>query len=191
MKNANIDVKTLLKNKDLVISLVVILVGGIVLNQIYSAKKTENNNLKMRIETEVEKNDLYGKIGSLDNKISKYSGYGLKEDKTTLVNNISSIAAKNNLKIENINFEDDDSSGTRRDSKSQNNQEFYSLVPIRVVLFGKFHDFGKFISEVESSEQFLKVAEVKIYKNEKQDGSQFEESLERFNILINAVIIKE
>lgn len=174
MKEIKFNLKDLIKKKDFLISAAAIIICIVALNKIKTDGNKKIYSLKSKIEEEIQKNELYTQIEGLNKKIEGYAPYRelSQSDRTLLLDKISSLAAEFDLRIDSISFAGEDSRG------------FYSFAPIKVALIGDYHDFGMFVSSVESSEQFLKVSNVKVEKV-KNGHTQ------RFDLVINAVIVRD
>jgi len=93
------------RNKNQIISIVIIIITCIVAYKIYQNNSAALDNLKKTRDAEVKKNELLTKLGALDKKVKGYKAFLNKDNKvnkTAISNNIGSIAKDSLVKISSI-----------------------------------------------------------------------------------------
>ena len=188
LKSLNLnDLKqTLIKRKDVSISLAVFLIAGVILSQLIKTKSQEASQLKQNIvdaEKKIEALKSYDQEQrALTDYLEKFPK-GIMEDH--LIDAISDFAHKNNVKI--LTF-----------SPAQNqNADLYKLTVIKLDLSAnKYADLFHFIHDIENSSSALIINN--LYGNPEGDPSarrgqpsNVNQYTIRSNIEIGSIVLKE
>lgn len=141
-----------------------IYVKFLLLPQIDSATKSFRQAKTMQSDVKVAEKDI-AKIGRLKKEIeayrSKIESYErmlpIEQEVPKLLETLSTMARSSNVKIAGI---------TPLASKQEASPEkIYQEIPIQVSAKSGYHELGKFLSDLESSGRFMKVADIDIKEN--------------------------
>jgi len=143
-------------NRNKILNLAVILLAFIVsYNAIYKKQVKEEQLLKQKISEETKKNDVLKSIGKSEETISAYKNLLPQKDANLNINSISNIAKASNVKITSI-----------RPAPEQRYPDYIKLPFNLVLTMPNYHALGKFISEIENSQDVYAVEVVNISLNE-------------------------
>ena len=102
---------------------------------------------------------LKKQVAQYQDKIQRYEGMlPAEQEIPKLLEDLSQMAKESNVKIVGL---------TPLQSKqgSQGPDEIYQEIPIRISARSGYHELGKFLSNLENSDRFMKVADIKIKEN--------------------------
>ena len=118
--------------------------------ELKSAKSTsaETEGLKKKLSEYSEKVELYEKRLPVEREIP------------SLLENLSNMAKGSNIKITSIMPQ-----LTQTENVSQRQSNLYQEIPIRITARSGYHELGKFISNLENSDRFMKVTNIGIKSN--------------------------
>ncbi len=150
------------QKKDIIIFILVILIACLIgYNLVYRYNLSKIDFIKFQIDEEKKKNEILGIIGILDKKLRGYQKRSFSTTEITpVVDKISALAKKTNIKIEAFN------------PKPAISQEHYIQLPLEIPLSCEYHKLGQFLSLIESSEEFLWVTRLDMKKPTVTDSKQ-------------------
>ncbi len=160
----NIDLKDLLKNKTLVLNIVVILSVLVISGYIYSKQNNINRNIKRRILSETESNDLFKQLSTLEKEISHYKEILSKKETSSIINTLSSLVQEAGLSLISIKPED------------EQDYDSYIKSSISLKIFSDdYHKIGNFISKLESSSDLYKIVTLNIQSHRGRTEPELQE----------------
>jgi Tfp pilus assembly protein PilO len=144
----------ILQKKDKIIFILIVILAFLIGNNgIYKFYLRKINSVKSQIEKEKKKNELLEIVGILDSKLQTYQIRSLAETEITqLADKISAMAKRAGVEIENFN-----------PGPTVNTEQYVELSLIVALRCG-FHKLGKLVSLIESSQEFMRVKELKIQR---------------------------
>lgn len=173
-------------NKNIIASAVIIvatLFAGAVF--IYAPFVNKAKNLRSNILQERDRNILIGKIRALDKHLNIYGkripdGRGV----SWLLSEVSDMAAKEKIELPSI------KPGLPEDRGG------YTKLYVILDTLSTYHQLGKFISRIESSEKFLRVESIDIKRLDMNEGFDKEESKYKAfdvkgHIVVSTIVLKE
>ena len=145
------------------VSIITIVIGWLF---IYMPFVNSNKSLRSEILYERDKNVLIGKIRAIDKHLKIYMRRVPKKEKgvSWLISEVSDMASMEGIEIISI------KPGEPREI--ENYTKFYVVVD----MICTYHQLGKFTSNVESSEKFIKIEEVNIKRLDMDQGFNKESS---------------
>ena len=146
------DLKPLiLKNKNKVVNLGVLLLSGYVALMIYQSQNAKVVNLSNAKEMEIKKNEVLTEISQQQAIFNNYKSFVNAKDAAQLSDAISNIAAAANAKI--VSFR----------PMTEENFPVYSRFPFDIrVETNDYHSLGRFIGSLESHQYLYDVESLKI-----------------------------
>jgi Tfp pilus assembly protein PilO len=133
--------------------LILILAFLIGRNNIYNNSIEKINSLQSRQEEEKNKNELLETISILEKKIQIYKRNSLASvEIAPLLDKVSALAKRSGMVIENFN------------PQPTIYKEGYAEVPVDISLSGDYHRLGRFLSLLESSQEFIWVKRLRVEK---------------------------
>lgn len=141
----------LLKEKNKVVSIAIILVSILAAVNIYKAQVKNIGGLRERKDVEFKKNDVINEINQLEKKMDFYKGLLIKRDAGSMINIIDDIAQEEGVKIVSL-----------RPSAAQD-FPLYTKQPFDLSVKAQgYHAIGRLISRLESHSDIFIVDTVKI-----------------------------
>jgi len=135
---------------------------------------TANTNIQKSPQYRTDLKFLKEKLNKVNLKIRS------KEEVPLILENISRIANKNGLKIEKIIPQTAEADPILKNEDGQ-----YFSVPIDIEAKSSYHDFARFINQLETEEIFLMIPEISILKN---NDDMMHHSIV---LLINAIVFEK
>jgi type IV pilus assembly protein PilO len=118
-------------------------------------------------------------IGSYKAKIVRYEEMlPAAEEIPSLLENLSTMARKSNVKIVGIT-----PMATKKELKAK--PQIYKEIPILISAKSGYHELGKFLSNLENSDRFMKIADIEIRTNRSTPKKHDVELLVVTYILLN------
>lgn len=144
------------KLKTIIVSVVVILFIAIVgMNFIYQSAKRKIEAIEATQKKEEEKNKLLKEVNKRQKDIQKYRfRLSLNKDISYFINYVSKLADASGVEVISI------------EPKSLQRENYYQKLPLNLSLKASYNELGKFISKLESSEQFILVEKMRFGKQE-------------------------
>jgi len=146
------------------LSVIYAYVSFLLLPQVNGAIKNYNKVNRIRVEVSSAEHDI-AKIDGLKKQIEQYSGKVEKYEQMLpaeqeipkLLEDLSTMAKGSGVKIVGI---------TPIQSKEEPDPDaIYQAIPIQINAKSGYHELGKFLSELEASDRFMKVVDIKIRGN--------------------------
>lgn len=173
-------------NKNVIKSAIIVIITlFIAVVFIYVPFVNKTKSLRSNILQERDRNVLIGKIKALSKHLKVYS----KRIPDTrgvswLLSEVSDMASKENIEISSI------KPGTPEDHGA------YTKLYVVLDTVSTYHQFGKFISRIESSEKFLRIESVGMKRLEldggfSEEGAQFKAFDVKSNIVVSTIVLKE
>lgn len=141
----------LLKNKNLIVNLGIILLALFLAFKIYDAGNQQVNSLIQQKEDEAKKNAIIENIVGLESRMDSYKKVLIKKDLSSVMAEISNLAKNNSIEIASV--------------KPLNDENYTDYVKSSFLLTIKapsYHALGDFISQIESFKDLYLVAELSI-----------------------------
>jgi len=139
------------KNKNKVLNFGIIISALFIAFQIYKAADQQVNFLIWQKEDELKKNNAAEEIAGFEKKIEGYKKIFFKEDVSSVVDTISSLAKNCSIKIAAIKPDNDEVY-----------PDYIKSVFLITVSAPNYHSLGNFISQIESYKDIYMVDEVSI-----------------------------
>ncbi|MDD2751860.1 MAG: type 4a pilus biogenesis protein PilO [Candidatus Omnitrophica bacterium] len=166
----------LLKNKNKVINLAVLILSAYIALVIYQGQNTKVVNLANAKEMEIKKNEVLTEISQQQAIFNNYRSFVNAKDASQLSDAISNIAAAANAKI--VSFR----------PMAEENFPVYSRFPFDIrVETNDYHSLGKFISSLESHQFLFDVESIKITAQPPEKGKVRLTS----DLKISSILIRE
>jgi Tfp pilus assembly protein PilO len=173
-------------NKIIVISaliIVVALISGIVL--IYMPFANKNRSLRSQILDERDRNVLIGKIRGIGKHLKIYNkAFPEARDVSWLLGEVSDMASKEHIEVASI--------------KPGMPEDRGLCTELNIVLdtVSTYHQLGKFLSRIESSEKFLRIASIAIKRVDidetfKEGATKFKRFDVKSHIVISTFVLRE
>jgi len=180
----NIELKKL--SKIVILSAIVVIVTIVVaVAVIYLPFLNKTKSLRSQILTERDRNVLIGKIRALGKHLKVYKKrIPEQRDVSWLLREVSDMATKEEIEISSI------KPGIPED------RGLYTKLFVTMDTISTFHQLGKFVSIVESSEHFLRVDNIFIKRLDldedfSEDKAKFESFDVKAHIVVSTIILKE
>ena len=144
--NIKIDLDTLLKNKNTILNVALLILVLIISSYIYSWQNRMNAIVKDKIILENKKNELLKRLAGSEKRLFDYKEILKKKDNSAIITTISHLAQELRLKILSV--------------KPEQEQDFpiYTKSSIRLSILSEgFHRLGDFISKLETSADLYKI----------------------------------
>ncbi|HTZ10929.1 MAG TPA: type 4a pilus biogenesis protein PilO [Candidatus Margulisiibacteriota bacterium] len=139
------------KHKNKVINIFVIIIALIISSNIYQRQNSAISSMRNKKEYEAKKNKEIENINKLEKKISLYKNSLIRKDPGLIMASINSYAGEAEVNIVSIKPD------------SEQSHQNYSKLPFDLVISAKsYHAVGKFISKLESSEDFFIIESVSL-----------------------------
>ena len=140
-------------------------VNFLLLPQIYSVATIYGKTAKLESDLKSAESDISG-VDGLRKQAALYRGkieeYGrmlpAEQEIPKLLEDLSDMAKKSNVKIVGI-------TPTQNKQEAQAPDAIYQAIPILISARSGYHELGKFLSDLENSDRFMKVADLKIKAN--------------------------
>jgi len=144
----------IMQRKDILVFLIVIALAVMIgRNQIYKGALETVKTLQIQAQEEKEKNEVLATIGTLENKLKNYKKRSLPAAEITQVlDRISSLAQQVGIQIETYN------------PLPVVHKDQYVELPVKIPIRCEYHQFGEFVSLLESNQELIWVKEVGIDK---------------------------
>lgn len=151
--STKIDLKEVWSGRKKTVIRIAILFFAIILANkvIYQPQVRKIKMLEDQIVGEKEKNKLADEINELGNKINSYrQKISTPGDISLVINEVFKIAK--DMKIEIVSLQ----------PQQTEEETLYVRLPLKVVIEAGYHELGRFLSRIESSEKFIKVDNLQI-----------------------------
>lgn len=120
-------------------------------HNIYTRQIDKMDETRARLEIERRKNEICARIRKIQLEMQKYKDrIPVGRDIPWIVSEITSIARRANLDIHII------------EPRPIKKRRFHAILPVTLKVAGSYHQLGRFVSKLESSEKFIKVDEMKL-----------------------------
>ena len=165
-----------------IVVIVTIIIAGVF---IYMPFLSKNKSLRSQILAERNRNVLIGKIRALGKHLKVYEKRIPKQKGVSwLLREVSDMATKEGIEISSI------KPGIPED------QGLHTKLYVTMDTISTFHHLGKFISRVESSENFLRVENISIKRLDldggfSEDKAKFKSFDVKAHIAVSTIILKE
>lgn len=170
--------KLALKQDKAIFILIVILAFLVGRNSIYKNSLEKISSLKSRQEEEKNKNELLATISTLERKIGVYKRSSLATAEIApLLDKVSALAQKSGIKIENFN------------PQPTIYKEEYTEFPVSISLNCDYHRLGRFLSLLESNQEFIWVKGLKVEKATVIDPK--ERKIPKVGLIISGLYFKK
>ena len=146
----NINLQAILKNKDKLIFLVILILALLTASRIYKIQKDKTAALKEEIAVQEQRIALALELAGLDNKISQDAGPYLKKESAWNAQSFHEFAFKAGVKVASISPAKEQNSG------------FSSAALFELALKGSYHNLAKFISVLESQKDMLQIENISL-----------------------------
>jgi len=144
------------KYKNKLLNAVIMVIALIIISNIFKGQSQQVKVLNETRAAELKKNEILSSINSLEKKISAYKKTFGKKDPSAVINSLSTIARESNAKIIAIT------------PKGQDNRSAYTKYPFDLVVgVENFHVLGKFVSNIENSNDLFFIDRMGIRPTEK------------------------
>ena len=165
--------------KDKIIFILIIILAFLVgRNSIYKNSLEKINSLKSRQEEEKNKNELLAMISMLERKIDVYKRGSLAAAEIApLLDKVSALAQRSGIKIENFN------------PQPTISQKEYTELPVKISLSCDYHRLGRFLSLLESDQEFIWVKALNVEKDTVVDPG--EKKIPEVNLAISGLYFKK
>jgi hypothetical protein len=135
-----LQIVTLIKNKNNLINIGVLILALIIAKNIYSHQIKKIDVLKNDKNTELKKSALINDISLMEKRINAYKIFFYKKDPSTMINNITRIAGESQIKITSVRPE------------GEKEHIAYNKISARFNMVAPdYHRLGSFISKLESA----------------------------------------
>ena len=141
----NINLQTILKNKDKLIFLVILILALLAASRIYKIQKDKTAALKEEIAIQEQRIALALELAGLDKKISQDAGPYLKKEPAWNARSFHEFASKAEVKVVSVS------------PAQEQNSDFSSAALFELALKGSYHNLAKFISILESQKDILQI----------------------------------
>ncbi len=120
-------------------------------HNVYTRQIDKIDETQARLETEQRKTEIHTRIMKIQLEMQKYKDrIPVGRDIPWIVSEITSVARRANLDIHII------------EPQPIKKRRFHAILPITLRVTGSYHQLGRFVSKLESSEKFIKVDEMKL-----------------------------
>ncbi len=162
------------KYKNIILNILVVLVAVFFASKIYKAQDNEIVGLREVGGLEVNKNNVLSDIALLEKKISAFRQFLNQKDVTAVLNNINKMATLCDITINSVRPQPEAVFNT------------YTKIPYRLSIEIKdYHQLGRFISALESSQFVYVVDEISIASEGEEDKGT------RVDMLISTFFFKK
>lgn len=145
---ADINMQTIMKNKDNVVIAVLVVISLVISKDIYGKHSTRYLNITSQITTEKEKGLTLDRILVLNDKIKKNAQRSWNTlDLNIIVGNIYDIGSKSGVKIREV---------SPRGKKEEKN---YTLSSYSVTCEGTYKDVSQFVKNLEDYSMLIRINE--------------------------------
>ena len=141
----NINLQAILKNKDKLIFLVILILALLTASRIYKIQKDKTAALKEEIAVQEQRIALALELAGLDKKISQDAGPYLKKEPAWNARSFHEFASKAEVKVVSVS------------PAQEQNSDFSSAALFELALKGSYHNLAKFISVLESQKDILQI----------------------------------
>ena len=165
-----------------IVGVVTLAIGVIFIYMPFSSK---SKSLKVEVLHEKNRNLVIGKIRAIGKHMKVYNKRVPKNRGITwLLNKVSEMAKEQQIEVVSVK------------PGSPEGMAMYTKLYVTMDTYSSYDQLGKFISVVESSEQFLRVEDIKMQRLDVEEGfdketSSFKPSDIKGYIVISAVILNE
>ena len=140
-------------------------VNFLLLPQIYGVAKIYGKTSKISIDVKDAQRDI-SEVDNLRKQAASYRGkieeyermLPAGQEIPKLLEDLSDMAKKSNVKIIGI-------TPLQVKQQSQDSEAIYQEIPILISARSGYHELGKFLSDLENADRFMKVADIKIKEN--------------------------
>ena len=146
----NINLQTILKNKDKLIFLVILILALLTASRIYKIQKDKTAALKEEIAIQEQRIALALELAGLDKKISQDAGPYLKKEPAWNARSFHEFASKAEVKVVSVS------------PAQEQNSDFSSAALFDLALKGSYHNLAKFISILESRENMPQIESISL-----------------------------
>lgn len=145
-----VDISQILKKKELLLSLGIILAGLFGAKYIFQKQQDKIRNINKGIAIEQQKLTLSKELFALHNKLIQISAPYLQKDTSFAVDKLKEILSRYGARIVSV--------GIEKEAPA----ELYQLTRYRLFLQAGYHSLGKFMSVIESLPEIIKIEEVSL-----------------------------
>ncbi len=160
------------KYRNKLLNAAVILLTLIIVVNIYKGQNMSLELLRGAKDSELKKNEVLGVIAQAEKRLNTYKNFFNKKDSSLMVNTISNIARDSNVKIIAIS------------PRGQENRQVYTKYPFDLTIgVDSYHAVGKFISNIENSNEVFFIDKVIIKPVEKGPATE-----SKYNLIVSLTI---
>jgi len=154
------DVMTLIqKNKNTVLSIVIVVIALFISLKIYQNQDKEIENLKKKAQAEEKSNQIFGTLVTLDDKINIYKRSLKIKTTSEVMNRVSEIVKESGLKLESI-----------RPLSESLNEDFVRFSVSASLRTKDFNQLGEFMSRLENDPALFTIDSLKINRDSSGSG---------------------
>lgn len=158
--------------------LIIIFACSVGYNGIYKHNLSKVGSIKLQIEEQKKKNDALGMIGLLDKKLKAYQSRSFPSAEVTqLLDSVLELAKQVGIEIETFN------------PLPAIYKEQFIEFPIKIPVRCEYHTLGRFLSLIESNQEFIWVKGIKITKPTVTDPR--EKRTPRMDLTISGLYLKK
>ena len=164
--------------KGLVVFGLVIVIACLIALGLYSFMLAKINSVISQTAQEEKKNDILGTIAMLDRRLSAHKERSLPlKDATQLIDRLSLLAKEAIIEVETLN------------PLPVTERDYYTELSVQIPIKCNYHNLGRFLSLLESNEDFLWVKQLKIKKVIVTDSKK--KILPEVDLIISGIFLKK
>lgn len=155
------DVNSLLKRKDVVVSVIVLAVALIVAKSLYQSQLKQKTLLQQQRDAELKKNELFKQMSGIKRRVESYE-QALVKNPDAVMNHISDVARDSNVKIASL-----------KPVLGQGGEFYVPNTFSLNVEADNYHTLGMFVSKLERNPELYIIEEIEIVQlveNEAKGG---------------------
>jgi Tfp pilus assembly protein PilO len=141
----NVLISKLLSQKEYLVTVVIFIIAFNIATKLYKSQNNRLNSIKEEISVKEKEIEYLNGIKAQQGQIEKLKENFKQIELSDLVNRVTETANQFGLKILTV------------DEQKKTDSNLFIVLSFRISLEGKYHDIGRFLSEIENFEEFTKV----------------------------------
>ena len=172
------NINQILKRKELLLSLGIILAGLFSAKHIFQKQQEKIRQIDNNIVIEQQRLELAKELVDLEHKLIQISAPYLEKDTSFAIDKLKEIASRCGAKIASVSIE----------KKTQ--AELYEVRQYKLSLQADYHSLGKFLSVLESLPDIIKVEEISVMPQQRMAPAKDLKALLNANLRLSATFIR-
>ena len=162
----------------IVFALIIIIASLIGYNLVYKGGLNKIAAIKVQIEEEKKKNEILVIIAGLDKSLQSYQGRSFSSTEITLVlDKVSELAKRLGITIEKF------------DPLPAGYGEQFVELPARIPFSCEYHKLGKFLSLIESNQEFIFIKQLNVRKPTVSQAG--ERRIPKIELVVSGIYLKK